>query len=36
MSARTGRVMGVSGNLVAVEFDAAVRQNEVAFVRLGD
>ncbi len=36
MSARTGRVMGVSGNLVTVEFDAAVSQNEVAYVLLGD
>ena len=36
MSARTGRVMGVSGNLVTVEFDEAVSQNEVAYVRLGD
>ena len=29
---RTGRVMGVSGNLVTVEFDVAVSQNEVAYV----
>ena len=36
MSARTGRVMGVSGNLVTVEFDVAVSQNEVAYVLLGD
>ena len=36
MSARTGRVMGVSGNLVTVEFDVAVSQNEVAYVQLGD
>ena len=28
--------MGVSGNLVTVEFDAAVSQNEVAYVQLGD
>lgn len=34
MSARGGRVAGVSGNLVTVEFDAAVRQNEVAYVQL--
>jgi V/A-type H+-transporting ATPase subunit A len=36
MSARTGRVKGVSGNLVTVEFDVAVSQNEVAYVLLGD
>ena len=34
--ARTGRVMGVSGNLVTVEFDVAVSQNEVAYVLLDD
>ena len=33
---RTGRVKGVSGNLVTVEFDVAVSQNEVAYVLLGD
>ena len=32
MSRRKGRVMGVSGNLVTVEFDASVSQNEVAYV----
>jgi V/A-type H+-transporting ATPase subunit A len=32
VSARTGRVKGVSGNLITVEFDAAVSQNEVAYV----
>ena len=36
MTTRTGRVMGVSGNLVSVEFDAAVRQNEVAYVLLDE
>ncbi len=32
MSARGGRVVGVNGNLVTVEFDASVSQNEVAYV----
>ncbi len=32
VSARTGRVMGVNGNLVTVEFDESVSQNEVAYV----
>ncbi len=36
MSARSGRVMGVNGNLVTVEFDTAVTQNEVAYVSQGD
>jgi V/A-type H+/Na+-transporting ATPase subunit A len=36
MSTRSGRVMGVSGNLVTVEFDESVRQNEVAYVIQGD
>ena len=29
---RTGRIVGVNGNMVTVEFDQAVRQNEVAYV----
>ena len=36
VTTRTGRVKGVSGNLVSVEFDAAVRQNEVAYVLLDE
>ena len=36
MSARTGRVMGVNGNLVTVEFGQAVSQNEVAYVLQDD
>ena len=36
LRARSGRVMGVSGNLVTVEYDEAVSQNEVAYVLLGD
>ena len=33
---RTGRIAGINGNLVTVEYDQTVRQNEVAFVRTGD
>ncbi len=36
MSERSGRVIGVNGNLVTVEFDESVRQNEVAYVTQGD
>jgi V/A-type H+/Na+-transporting ATPase subunit A len=36
VSVRSGRVMGVNGNLVTVEFDAAVTQNEVAYVLQDD
>ncbi|MFA4966458.1 MAG: V-type ATP synthase subunit A [Thermoleophilia bacterium] len=35
MSTRSGRVIGVNGNLVTVEFDESVRQNEVAYVTQG-
>ena len=33
---RTGRIVGINGNMVTVEFDRAVRQNEVAYVRDAD
>ena len=36
MSRRSGRVKGVNGNLVTVEFDESVSQNEVAYVVQGD
>ena len=36
MSTRSGRVMGVNGNLVTVEFDESVSQNEVAYVVQGE
>jgi V/A-type H+-transporting ATPase subunit A len=36
MNQRTGRIVGVKGNLLTVEFDQAVFQNEMAYVRLGD
>jgi V/A-type H+-transporting ATPase subunit A len=31
-----GRVVGVNGNMLTVEFDTKVTQNEVAYVRVGD
>lgn len=33
---RTGKVIGVNGNMVAVNFEESVMQNEVAYVLLGD
>jgi len=33
---RTGKVLGVNGNMVAVAFDDRVMQNEVAFVVVGE
>jgi V/A-type H+-transporting ATPase subunit A len=36
MSANVGRIVGVTGNLLLVEFDKPVVQNEVAFARTGD
>ncbi|MDZ7759426.1 MAG: V-type ATP synthase subunit A [Desulfovermiculus sp.] len=36
MNQKTGRVVGVKGNLLTVEYDQAVFQNEMAYVRLGD
>ena len=33
---QTGRIKGVNGNLVTVEFDTAVMQNEVAYAIVGD
>ncbi len=36
MSERGGRVVGVNGNLVTVEFATSVTQNEVAYVIQGD
>jgi V/A-type H+-transporting ATPase subunit A len=36
MSSASGTVVGVNGNLVAVEFEGAVRQNEVGYVYLRD
>lgn len=32
----TGHIVGVNGNMLTVEFEAAVTQNEVAFAVLGD
>ena len=31
-----GRIVGVNGNMLTVEFDTAVTQNEVAYAVLGD
>ncbi len=36
MSQATGTVVGVNGNMITVEFDGAVGQNEVAFVKVDD
>jgi V/A-type H+-transporting ATPase subunit A len=36
MSGRSGRVVGINGNLVTIGFDESVRQNEVAYVATGD
>ena len=36
MPTRFGKVIGVNGNMVAVEFTYHVMQNEVAFVVVGD
>ena len=33
---RTGKVVGVNGNMVVVEFEEHVMQNEVAYVTIGD
>ncbi len=32
----TGRIIGVNGNMITVEFEGAVGQNEVAFARQGE
>ena len=36
MNKKTGRIVGVKGNLLTVEFDQAVFQNEMAYARLGE
>jgi V/A-type H+-transporting ATPase subunit A len=36
MEQATGKVIGVNGNMVTVEFSAAVSQNEVGYVIVGD
>lgn len=35
-NARTGKVVGVNGNMVVVEFEEHVMQNEVAYVSVGE
>ncbi|HKM06054.1 MAG TPA: V-type ATP synthase subunit A, partial [Sphaerochaeta sp.] len=32
----SGRVIGVNGNMVSVEFDSAISKNEVGYICLGD
>ena len=32
----TGRIVGVNGNMLTVEFDTNVTQNEVAFANIGN
>ena len=36
MSEASGKIVGVNGNMITVEFDGAVSQNEVGFACLGD
>ncbi|HOE89032.1 MAG: V-type ATP synthase subunit A [Sphaerochaeta sp.] len=36
MARNTGRVLGVNGNMVNVEFDGAIAKNEVGYIHLGD
>ena len=36
MSRRTGRIAGINGNMLVVEFDDTVIQNEVAYAITGD
>ena len=35
MARNTGRVLGVNGNMVNVEFDGAIAKNEVGYIHLG-
>ena len=36
MPEKTGKIVGVNGNMLTVEFDSGVSQNEVAYVRSGE
>ena len=36
MSQKKGRIVGVNGNMITVEFNTSVIQNEVAFAILGE
>ncbi|MDX9914335.1 MAG: V-type ATP synthase subunit A [Sphaerochaeta sp.] len=36
MAKSMGRVKGVNGNMVTVEFDSAIAKNEVGFIQVGD
>ena len=36
MATSTGRVLGVNGNMVTVEFDSAISKNDVGYIIVGD
>ena len=36
MAKSMGRVRGVNGNMVTVEFDSAIAKNEVGYIQVGD
>ena len=36
MANTSGRVLGVNGNMVTVEFDSAIAKNEVGYIHVGD
>lgn len=36
MNENTGRIVGVNGNMITVQFNSAVGQNDVAFARVGE
>jgi V/A-type H+-transporting ATPase subunit A len=36
MANTSGRVLGVNGNMVTVEFDSAISKNEVGYIHVGD
>ncbi|MDD3902672.1 MAG: V-type ATP synthase subunit A [Sphaerochaeta sp.] len=36
MANTSGRVIGVNGNMVSVQFDSAISKNEVGYIRVGD
>ena len=35
MANTSGRVLGVNGNMVTVEFDSAISKNEVGYIQVG-
>ena len=36
MSENVGKIVGVNGNLITVQFEKAVTQNEVGYAKTGD